>query len=130
MQGTGSKDPRLQKFLSNMSILLLDKFLRKQRVDWPTNILTTQKKKTFRHTCNTQIDVRFLHHRHLYLGSMSFFKFSNLWPFLTFSNDVYGVCPNPNQKSTIDLRIWKGCRFEEWTSNWVWTLIWVYHTNT
>jgi hypothetical protein len=45
--------------------------------------------------------VRFQHHRHLYLRSMSFFKFSNrrpilkfisffkfsiLWPFLTFSN--------------------------------------------
>jgi hypothetical protein len=59
--------------------------------------------------CKTQIHVQpliniqssnpcqFLHHKHLYLRSMSFFnfsnhiKFSNLWSFLAFSNSqIYG----------------------------------------
>ena len=50
------------------------------------------------------------------LKSMSFIKFSNLWPLLTFSNQ----CPMTSltyaltltNKSAIDLRIWKGHQFE------------------
>ena len=69
-----------------------------------------------RSTSNPQIHVRFLHHKHLYHRSMSFFKFSNLWPFLTFSNR----CPmmlltyalTLTNKSALDLRIWKGRWFD------------------
>ena len=69
-----------------------------------------------RSTSNPQIHVRFLRHKHLYHRSMSFFKFSNLWPFLTFSNR----CPMMSltysltltNKSALDLRIWKWRRFE------------------
>ena len=80
-------------------------------------------------TSNPQIHVRFLHvsPRHLYFRSMSFFqllksvsnsqigvKFSNLWPFLTFSNRhpmMYGL--TLTKISAIDLRIWKGPGFED-----------------
>ena len=93
-------------------------------------------------TSNHQIQVRFLHHRHLYLRSMYFFKFSNLWPFLTFWNQrpMTSLMFALSNKLAIDLRIWKGrwfentlnraviwdsdisgCRFEECT------LISVYH---
>ena len=87
--------------------------------------------------CKTQINihVRFLHHRHLYLRSMSFFQFlksaSNSQIYVLFqiiksmavshflkstSNDVtvYAltlILPpaiNLTNKSAIDLRIWKG----------------------
>jgi hypothetical protein len=46
---------------------------------------------------------------------MSFFKFSNRWPFLTFSNQhlmtslTYAL--TLTHKSAINLRIWKRCRF-------------------
>jgi hypothetical protein len=88
---------------------------------------------------NPQIHVRFLHHRHLYLRSMSFFsnsqvsiqfsnlcsfsnsqigvQFSNLWLFLIFWNWyplTYAL--TLTNKSAIDLRIWKGCWFEIMTS--------------
>jgi hypothetical protein len=55
---------------------------------------------------------------------MSLFKFSNRPQILksmaishyfkSMSNDVTDVCLNLtlNNKSAIDLRIWKGCRFE------------------
>ena len=52
--------------------------------------------------------------RHSILKSMSFFKFSNPWPFLAFSNRhqitslTYALTPTLTNKSTIDLRIWKG----------------------
>jgi len=85
----------------------------------------------------------------VYLRSMSFFKFSNLWLFLTFSNrhpmTSLAYTLTLANKSTIDLKIWKGCwfenalqiiviwdndvsgcRFEQWTLIWVWMLIW-YH---
>ena len=35
--------------------------------------------------------------QHPILKSMSFFKCSNLWTFLTFSNDITDICHNPNQ---------------------------------
>ena len=108
-------------------------------------------------TSNPQIHVRFIRHRHLYLRSMSFFKilklvsqfsnlcpfsnsqigiqFSNLWPFLFFSNGcpkaslMYALTLTITNNSAIDLRIplnqtviWdndvSGCRFEEWTPIW------------
>ena len=52
------------------------------------------------------------------LKSMSFFKFSNLLPFLTFSNRclmtslMYALTLILTNKLAIDLRIWKGCQFE------------------
>jgi len=86
---------------------------------------------------NPQIHVRFLHHRHLYLRSMSFFfKFSNQRPilksmfFFKFSNrrpilksmavsyflKLTSLMYALTNKSAIDLRIWKGCWFEIMTS--------------
>ena len=53
-----------------------------------------------------------------FLKSMSFFKFSNLLPFLTFSNRclmtslMYALTLILTNKLAIDLRIWKGCQFE------------------
>jgi hypothetical protein len=53
-----------------------------------------------------------------FLKSMFFFKFSNLLPFLTFSNRclmtslMYAFTLILTNKLTIDLRIWKGCQFE------------------
>ena len=63
-----------------------------------------------------QIHVRFLRHRHLYIRSMSFLKFSNLWPFFTFSNQLPMMSLRYTltlaNTSAIDLRIWKGRWFE------------------
>ena len=49
-----------------------------------------------------------------------FFKFSNLWWFLTFSNQrqmtsltyALTLILNVTNKAAIDLEIWKRCRFE------------------
>ena len=59
---------------------------------YPTLIIVHVRLKS---TSNPQIHVWFLCHSHLYLKSISFFKFSNPWP---SPNDVSGVCHNPNQK--------------------------------
>jgi len=57
---------------------------------------------------NSQIGVQF--------SNLSFLKFSNLWPFLTFSNQrpmtSLSYALNLTNKSAIDLKIWKGHRFE------------------
>jgi hypothetical protein len=61
--------------------------------------------------------------------------FSNLWSFLTFSNRCpmtslkYALTLNITNKSATDLRIRKGCRFEntfksdrDWNGTWIWGL--------
>ena len=57
---------------------------------------------------NSQIGVQF--------SNLSCLKFSNLWLFLTFSNQrpitSLSYSLNLTNKSAIDLKIWKGHRFE------------------
>jgi hypothetical protein len=73
-------------------------------------------------TSLSQIGIHWRHYRHLLLRSMSSFKFSNLWPFLNFSNQrpmtslTYALTLTLTNRLAIDLRIWKGRRFEIMTS--------------
>ena len=119
--------------------------------------------------CKTQIDVQFLNpssdtctsdlcpffkfsNQHSILKSMSFFKFPNQRPILygrfSLSHPMKSLMYSLTliNKSAIDFRIWKRCRFEnplyrtviwdndvsgdrfeKWMPIWVRMLIWVYH---
>jgi hypothetical protein len=91
---------------------------------------------TYAYICKTQIDVhsyqrsilKFMSHFYITDCTSDLYPFlrfsnrspmfSNLWPFLTFSNRCpmtslkYALTLNITNKSAIDLRIRKGCRFE------------------
>ena len=76
-------------------------------------------------TFNPQIHVRFPRHRHLYLRSMSFFQIlksmadSQFFKSTSTMSLIYPLTlVTLTNKSAIDLRILKGCRFENIPLNW------------